>query len=192
MFMLPFARRAIGRFISWLPHLLFFTTSHFRQNISKRLHVRSNAILDNLALGFEVLKNPSMIIACFLLSTSIWLINFCSFYILIFGCKGVHITFLQASASIIIMCFFIMLPSVPGYWGIWEVGGIYGLMIFGVPNMEALGLTLTFHFFQIIPVILLGLFSSWLTGVNMMQAGLHPQESITENNTFNRDPDIKT
>jgi glycosyltransferase 2 family protein len=192
MFMLPFARRAIGRFISWLPHLLFFTTSHFRQNISKRLHKRSNAILDNLALGFEVLKNPSMIIVCFLLSASVWLINFCSFYMLIFGCEGVHITFLQASASLIIMCFFIMLPSVPGYWGIWEVGGIYGLMIFGVPKMEAAGLTLTFHFFQIIPVILLGLFSSWLTGVNIMQAGLHPQDSIHEDNTLNGEPDIKT
>jgi hypothetical protein len=180
MFMLPLVRKAIGRFISWMPHLLFFTTSHFRQHMSERLHLRSNAILDNLAMGFEVLMNPNMIFVCFLLSASVWLLNFCSFYVLIFGCKGVSISFLQASASIIILCFFIMLPSVPGYWGIWEVGGIYGLMIFGVPKMEAAGLTLTFHFFQIIPLILLGIFSSWLTGVNLMQAGLHSQEKISE------------
>jgi glycosyltransferase 2 family protein len=181
MFMLSFTRRAIGRLISWLPHLLFFTTSHFRQRMSERLHSLSSVILDNLAMGFEVLKNPYMIFICILLSISVWLICFCSFYILALGCKGVYITFLQASASVIIVCFFIMLPSVPGYWGIWEVGGIYGLMIFGVPQMEAVGLTLTSHFFQIIPLILLGLFSSWLTGVNMMQAGLHPKEIVDEN-----------
>ena len=184
MFMLPVTRRAIGRFISYLPQLLFFTTVHFRERMAKRFHTRSHAILDNIALGFEVLKNPYKILACLLLSAGVWLLSFCSFYILILGCKGVNVTFLQASASIIIMCFFIMLPSVPGYWGIWEVGGIYGLMIFGVPKMEAAGLTLTSHFFQIIPLILVGLFSSWLTGVNIMQAGLHSQESITEEKTY--------
>ncbi len=180
MFMLPITRRVISRFISWLPRLLFFTTSHFRQHLSERLHVSSHVILDNLAMGFEVLKNPYMIVACLLLSVCVWILNFFSFYVLVLGCKGVNITFLQASASMIIMCFFIMLPSVPGYWGIWEVGGIYGLMIFGVPKIEAAGLTLTFHFFQIIPLILLGVLSSWLIGVNIVKTGLHSQESITE------------
>jgi glycosyltransferase 2 family protein len=176
MFMLPMCRLAIGRFISWLPRLLFFTSAQFRQHLSKSLHTRSHAILDNIALGFDVLRNPSKILACFLLSVGVWLLAFCSFYVLTLGCKGVNISFLQSSASIIILCFFIMLPSVPGYWGIWEVGGIYGLMIFGVPKIEAAGLTLTNHFFQIIPLILVGILSAWLTGVNIMQAGLHSQK----------------
>jgi glycosyltransferase 2 family protein len=183
MFMIPITRQVIGRIISFLPKALFFTTYRFRQRMSERFHTRSQVILDNLALGFEVLKNPYKILACLLLSVSVWLLTFCSFYVLIQGCKGLNISFLQAAAAVIIMCFFIMLPSVPGYWGIWEVGGIYGLMIFQVPKMEAAGLTLTYHFFQIIPLILLGLFSSWLIGVNIMQAGLHSQEGITEEKT---------
>jgi hypothetical protein len=180
MFMLPVTRRAIGRFISFLPKLLFFSTPHFRQRMTEHLNKRSHAILDNLALGFEVLKNPYKILVCLLLSAGVWLLTFCSFYVLALGCKGVSITFSQTAAAVIIMCFFIMLPSVPGYWGIWEIGGIYGLMIFQVPKIEAAGLTLTYHFFQIIPLILLGLLSSWLTGVNVMQAGLHSKESIAE------------
>jgi uncharacterized protein (TIRG00374 family) len=180
MFMLPVTRLAIGHIISWMPKLLFFLTDHLRVRMSERIHTRSQAILDNIALGFNILKDPYMILVCFLLSAFVWLLNFCSFYILLLGCKGVNITFLQASASVIIMCFFIMLPSVPGYWGIWEVGGIYGLMIFGVPKIEAAGLTLTSHFFQIIPLILLGVLSSWLIGVNIVQTGLHSQESMTE------------
>lgn len=180
MFMLPVIRRSIGRFISWMPRVLFFTTTHFRKRMSERLYVKSHAILDNIALGFEVLKSPSKILACFILSASVWLLTFTSFYVLAQGCKGVNITCLQVSASVIIMCFFIMLPSVPGYWGIWEVGGIYGLMIFGVPKLEAAGLTLTYHFFAIIPLILVGLISAWMTGVNLVQAGLHSEESIPE------------
>ncbi len=180
MFMLPVTRRALGRFISWLPKLLFFTSSHFRQRMSERLHSRSQAVLDNIALGFEVLKKPSKILACLGLSVVVWLMTFYAFYIFTFGCQGVKITFLQASASIIIMCFFIMLPSVPGYWGIWEVGGIYGLMIFGVPKTEAAGLTLTNHFLAIAPLIVIGIFSAWVTGVNLMQAGLHSREIVSE------------
>jgi hypothetical protein len=176
MFMLPAARKAIGRFISWFPHMLFFMPVHFRQLMSKRFHLRSQAILDNLALGFEVLKNPYKIITCLLLSVGVWLLTFCSYYVLALGCNGLNITYIQAAAAVIITCFFIMLPSVPGYWGIWEVGGIYGLMIFGIPKTQAAGLTLTYHFFQIIPLILVGLLSSWLIGVNIMQAGLHAEE----------------
>ena len=180
IFMLPATRRAISRSISWFPRLLIFTTTHFRKHLSERLHARSHAILDNIALGFEVLKDPSKIITCLLLSAGVWLLTFLSFYVFLFGCKGVSLSFLQASASIIIVCFFIMLPSVPGYWGIWEVGGIYGLMIFGIPKTEAAGLALTFHFIAIIPLILVGILSAWVIGVNIMQAGLHSQENIAK------------
>jgi hypothetical protein len=68
---------------------------------------------------------------------------------------------------------------VPGYWGIWEVGGIYGLMIFGIPKTEAAGLALTFHFIAIIPLILVGILSAWVIGVNIMQTGLHPPEKTS-------------
>jgi glycosyltransferase 2 family protein len=180
MFMLPITRQVIGRIISFLPKVLFFTTSHFRQQMSERLLLQSKTILDNLAMGFEVLKDPSMVLVCMLLSACIWLLSFCSFYVLILGCKGLHITFLQASASIIILCFFIMLPSVPGYWGVWEVGGIYGLMIFGVPKLEAAGLTITNHFLAIIPLIIVGILSAWVIGVDIIQMGLHSQENVSE------------
>lgn len=182
LFMFSITRNAMGRFISWLPHMLFFTSEHFREQMSQKVHVRTQAVLDNIAHGFEVLRSPSQIVSCLMLSAAVWLLTFLSFYVLALGSNGLSISYLQSSAAVIITCFFIMLPSVPGYWGIWEIGGIYGLMIFGIPKMEAAGLTLTYHFFQLIPLIFVGLMSSWLTGVNIMQAGLHAGESeeITE------------
>ncbi len=186
MFMLPVTRRMIGRFISNLPGLLFFTTSRFRKRLSERIDTRSHAVLDNIALGFEVLRKPPQILACLMLSAGVWLLTFVSFSIFLYGCKGVNISFLQASTSIIILCFFIMLPSVPGYWGLWEAGGIYGLMLFGVPRMEAAGLTLTYHFFAIVPLIIIGIFSAWVTGVNIMQVGLHSQQIVTKEADISR------
>ena len=180
MLILPTTRKALGRFISWLPSVLIFTTEHFRSRLSKRLSIKTHAILDNIALGFEVLKSPSKILACLLLSFGVWLVTFIAFYAIVLGSNGVDITFLQGAAVVIFICFFIMLPSVPGYWGIWEVGGIYGLMLFGVPKVEAAGLTLTYHFMQIIPLILVGLVSAWVTGVNIVQTGYHLEEASAE------------
>ncbi len=88
---------------------------------------------------------------------------------MIFGCPGVDLTFSETAVYMIIICFFIGLPSVPGYWGLWEAGGVFALAIFSVPAKEAFGLTLAIHATQLIPIIILGLISAFLTGVNIMQ-----------------------
>ena len=69
-----------------------------------------------------------------------------------------------------IICFFISLPSVPGFWGLFEAGGVFGMMIFGIASKQAAGFTLVIHFFQIIPVIIIGLVSAVMTGVSLLHA----------------------
>ena len=67
----------------------------------------------------------------------------------------------------IIVCFFIALPSAPGYWGLWEAGGIFAMSLFGVSAKDAAGYTLTNHVIQMVPVIITGLVSAMITGVNI-------------------------
>ncbi|MCJ7617482.1 MAG: flippase-like domain-containing protein, partial [Desulfobacterales bacterium] len=69
----------------------------------------------------------------------------------------------------IIICFFIALPSVPGFWGIWEAGGIFALSLFGVSAKEAAGFTLANHAIQIFPIIIAGFISAMLSGVDTLQ-----------------------
>jgi len=69
----------------------------------------------------------------------------------------------------IIICFFIALPSVPGFWGIWEAGGIFALSLFGVSAKEAAGFTLANHAIQMFPVIIIGVISAMLSGVDTLQ-----------------------
>jgi uncharacterized protein (TIRG00374 family) len=177
MISIPLIRIALGHLIGKLPHILFLTHSDSRKRSEERLHKRSIHILDNLANGFEILKNPLKAASCLGLSFIVWLLMCCSFYVLILGCPGISLSFLETSAVFIIICFFIMLPSVPGFWGLWEAGGIFGLMIFKVPAVEAAGITLTFHVFQIIPLICLGIISAFITSVNIMQTTYRPDDN---------------
>ena len=76
----------------------------------------------------------------------------------------------------VIVCFFISLPSVPGFWGLWEAGGIFALSLFGVTVEEAAGFTLANHAIQVIPVIITGFLSAMHLSVNIRQMSYQGKE----------------
>lgn len=163
------SRRFIKRTILSLPDLLFFAGNPFREKIREKLCARLVHIIDNVAVGLELLKSPKKVGLCLGLSLLVWVVAGVSYYVMAFGCPGIELSFLEMYAMMVILCFFISLPSVPGFWGLWEAGGVFGLLIFGVSVKEAAGFTLTSHVLQIVPVIILGLISSIITGVNIVQ-----------------------
>jgi hypothetical protein len=81
----------------------------------------------------------------------------------------------------IIICFFIALPSVPGYWGIWEAGGVFALVLFGVSSKDAAGYTLANHAIQIFPVMIVGLVSVMVTSVNILQVSYEKRGKAVNN-----------
>jgi hypothetical protein len=100
----------------------------------------------------------------------VWGVAGISYYVMSFGCPGIELSFFEMYTTMVILCLFVSLPSAPGFWGLWEAGGIFGLLIFGVSAKEAAGFTLANHVFQMVPVIIAGLISSIITGVNIVQA----------------------
>ena len=114
-----------------------------------------------------MLQSPVKIIACIGLSTLIWITAAYSYYLFSLGCPGIHLNYLEISAMMIVIIFFIALPSVPGFWGLWEAGGVFALSLFGVITKDAAGYTLANHAIQIIPVILIGFVSAMITGINI-------------------------
>ncbi len=160
-----FIRQAILR----LPGLLFFASSSFKEKVREKLCVRLVHIFDNLSAGFDLLKSPKKVVLCLGLSILVWAVGGASYYVMAFGCPGVELSFLEMYAMMVILCFFISLPSAPGFWGIWEAGGVFALLIFGVPAKEAAGFTLANHVIQMLPVIIVGLISAIVTGVNVVQ-----------------------
>ena len=171
-------RRFINRIILKVPGLVPFLPSHAREMLRHSLFLRITHFVDNLSMGFEVLKNPVYLFLCIVQSIALWWLLGVSVWVLALGCPGINITIMQAFAVEIIICFSIMLPSVPGFWGLWEAGGVFGLMLFGVPPDAAAGMILSYHFFHLIPVILIGIASAMIIGIGITQAAHNGEEAL--------------
>jgi uncharacterized protein (TIRG00374 family) len=163
------SRNLLIRFIERFPAFLIFLRQRHRDWIANSLCLFFIKIINNFADGFSMVKSPFKLAACTGLSLIIWILGAVGYYLMALGCPGLDISFIELSAVMIIVCFFIALPSVPGFWGIWEAGGVFALALFGVPAKEAAGFTLVNHAVQMFPIIIAGLYSAVLTGVKIRQ-----------------------
>ncbi|MDF1593970.1 MAG: lysylphosphatidylglycerol synthase transmembrane domain-containing protein [Desulfobacterales bacterium] len=150
-----------------IPSLLIGAGPDFKSKVREKLSLPLARLVENFAAGFGLIKRPLKIVICILLSFLVWYLSALSYYLMALGCPGINLTFLELSAVMIIVCFFIALPSVPGFWGIWEAGGVFALSLFGVPAKEAAGMTLVVHAISVFPVIIGGLISAVITGINI-------------------------
>ena len=137
--------------------------------------------MDNIARGFNLIKYPRKVVLCFVLSLAIWGLHALSYWLVSFGSPGINLTFAEISAVMIIIMFFIALPSVPGFWGVWEAGGVFALSLFGVSAKDAAGFTLANHAVQVFPVIFVGLASAMIISVNIWQLPEEKQKHIQPN-----------
>ncbi len=155
--------------IMTIPRLLFSERSRLASSLQKKLSMPLVAMVDNIAAGFSLLKQPVRMSICLFFTFAIWTLHAFSLYLFALGCPGITLSFFELAAVLIIICFFIALPSAPGYWGLWEAGGVFALLLFGISGKEAVGFTLANHAIQIFPVIFIGLISAIITGVNIWQ-----------------------
>ncbi len=155
---------AIGK----IPRVFGFTGPGMTRKIESMCNT-INGFLISFSKGFALVKNPGRLILCLLLSILIWIISALSYYLFSLGCPGVELSFVQMVCVMVIVCFFIALPSVPGFWGLWEAGGVFALAVFGIPAKQAAGYTLANHAIQLFPVILTGFVSAFITSVNILK-----------------------
>jgi uncharacterized protein (TIRG00374 family) len=170
-------RKAINRLIMRIPSLFFFAGSDFKEKIQKKACTPLVSFVENFASGFALIKYPRKIFFCLALSVIIWVLAAYSYYLMAQGCPGIELSFTELSTVMIIICFFIALPSVPGYWGLWEASGVFALIIFDVSSKDALGFTLVNHVIQIFTVIIVGFISATITSVNIWQVSY--EKSVT-------------
>ncbi len=159
-------RSRINGTILKTPALLFFTRKSFQDTLRERLSRPITGMVDNLGTGFALLGDPFRIAGCIGLTGIIWAVQVATYYTVMFGAPGIDLSFAEMTAVMVIICFFIALPSVPGYWGIWEAGGVFAMRLFGVPAREAAGFTLANHAIQMFPVFIAGVVSAWVIGIN--------------------------
>ncbi len=136
-------------------------------------------MIDNVALVLSLVRHPRQLLTCLLITVSIWGATLLSYYIFSLGCPDIKLTLLQWTTLMVVICFFIALPSVPGYWGLWEAGGVFALSLFGVAARDAAGFTLLNHAAQLFPVIIVGWISTLATSVNIWQVSAKEKSGNT-------------
>lgn len=162
-------RNLLNRLFLLIPKLFFFTGQAFQEMIHRRVSLVLIRLTLSFSRGFMLLREPGKMAACFVLSFLIWGLNVLSYYTMTLGAPGIHLSFAELTVVMVIVCFFISIPSVPGFWGIWEAGGVFALALFGISAKDAAGFTLANHAVQMLPVIVVGLVSALITGVNIWQ-----------------------
>jgi uncharacterized protein (TIRG00374 family) len=163
-----------------IPKLFFFSSPAFQDLIYRRFSLVLVRFTLSFAKGFLLLREPGKMAACFALSFLIWGLNVLSYYTMTLGAPGVHLSFAELTVVMVIVCLFISIPSVPGFWGIWEAGGVFALALFGVPAKDAAGFTLANHAVQMLPVIVIGIGSAVITGVNVWQVSRQIGGEVSE------------
>ncbi len=126
-------------------------------------HLRT--FLERCAEGLQALSNPGHLLLVVLMSTAVWLLNGLSFYLVALGCPQIHLGYADIIVTMVVICVFIALPSVPGFWGLWEAAGVFALAYFGINAEPAAGFTLFNHALQILPVIAAGWLSCIFLGI---------------------------
>lgn len=174
LIVLPLTRSLIQKLILFAPEIIPFIPKALKHRLKETFSQTLVGWIDLFAAGFSLLKKPVKIFHCLILTALIWAGTALTFYVMAKGCPGVELTYFQSIALMVIICLFIALPSAPGYWGLWEAGGVFGLSLFGVPAGIAAGYTLTNHFIQLFPVIIIGLISAMITGVSILQVAKNP------------------
>jgi glycosyltransferase 2 family protein len=161
IFLLSFGgvHRIAEKLIMTLPFYIPFISKSLKTKIENLVCIKLVQMLKNISAGFLFIKNPGSLLICIACTLVAWGCAALSQYIMVLGCPGIDLNFFESFAVLIIICFFISLPSVPGFWGIWEAGGIFAISLFGITGTDAAGFTLINHAVQIFPIILAGIFS---------------------------------
>ncbi|TYT75420.1 lysylphosphatidylglycerol synthase transmembrane domain-containing protein [Desulfobotulus mexicanus] len=136
----------------------------FRQSLSSRILPALEKLLDQISSGFDGLRSPPKLFICILLSLCVWGIQVLPFWFLSQASAGISPNLIQLAAVMVLVNFFIAIPSVPGFWGIWEAGVVFSLAFFGIRGADAAGYALLSHAVLMFPVIFVGMGSAFMTG----------------------------
>ena len=153
--------------IAWLcrlPSLAKWTGSKRLNAAMQHGVLLLSEILERGARGVQAIRNTKGFLVAMLTSFIFWSFNALSFYFLSLGSPGIHLSLIEICGVMVVICFFIALPSVPGFWGLWEAAGVLALSFFGIAGDAAAGYSLFSHAFSIFPVILAGWVSCLIIG----------------------------
>lgn len=150
-FMIPWTQQTMAWIIQRLP-------------LSAGIKEKMTGLLHQFARGFHALQQPWALAQIVFHSLALWLLIGVSNLMVAKG-FDLAMNLAQAVALMTLIALFITIPAAPGYWGLFEVGAIFSLIVLGVlrpaARSQALAFALTLHLVQYVPIVIMGLIFAW-------------------------------
>jgi hypothetical protein len=121
-------------------------------------------VLSAIVAGMQVIPNPALLLAVFLVSLALWFLPILSSYIMI-RAFDFAVPFSAAVVVFIFIGFGTALPNVPGMIGPYQYACVLALELFGVDKVDALAYGLVLNAVQFLTIIAQGLAALPLAGV---------------------------
>lgn len=128
-----------------------------RLESSNRLLIYLKPFFENFYQAISFIKIDVNTLLILIVSTMIWLLEGLVFF---FGIKSAGYNesiFLSSIIALCIVNFSILIPSSPGYIGIFQIALILALSAFGIPESNSLAAAIIIHSCQFFPVTILGI-----------------------------------
>jgi len=132
--------------------------------LPEKVSSRVQKLLGSFVEGFGILERSEHFFTIFGLTVLMWAMYVANIYIFLLAFDMVGDYQLPWVASVMLLVLIalgISVPSSPGYVGTFHAVVMYGLMLFKVPQGEALGYAIVLHAGQFIPLTVGGLFYFW-------------------------------
>lgn len=113
------------------------------------------SVLVKFARGLEFLKDAKVTAYIGLQTLLIWILMGIS-NIFVFYAFGLDLPLDASFVVLVVVSISILVPSAPGFVGVYHAGAVWSLMAYGVPKAEALSCALVLHAAQYIVVTLTG------------------------------------
>lgn len=152
--------------IVFFPDFLIRLFEAFARRVAPKFEERGRDMLRSFAAGLGVLRQPRRFAVVFLWAMAMWLVQPLGFW-LGFKAIGIDVSFMAALLVQGIIVFAVVVPSTPGFFGLFEAGAKTGLAIYGVHENLALAWGLTFHILSLIPIVVIGLYYLARSGVKL-------------------------
>ena len=152
--------------IVFFPDALIRVFEAFARRVAPKFEERGRDMLRSFASGLGVLRQPKRFAVVFFWAMAMWLVQPLGFWL---GMKAIGIDVAFTAALLVqgIIVFAVVVPSTPGFFGLFEAGAKTGLAIYGVHESLALAWGLTFHILSLIPIVVVGLYYLARSGVKL-------------------------
>lgn len=139
----------------------------------KGLRKKVSGLVETFAEGLLSLRDVRLVVIVSVLSLAVWLLVGWSMQIMAygFGDMASRMSVLKGTALTVITCLAILIPAAPGYWGLMELGIVFGMQVLGIENnyARAIGYALLAHSLQVFPIIAVGLYCLWREKVSFAE-----------------------